>query len=244
MTFENKNIVVTGASRGIGKSIADALLRGGANVWGVATKECEAFDSFTAAFNGRFHPLYANAADTAQFTSVIDSAVAESGGFDGAVNNAGITRDGLSMRMKQNDWDDVLAVNLTAAFVLCRSVLPGMIKKRGGSIVNMTSIVGLHGQGGQANYAASKAGLIGLTKSLAKEVGGRGIRVNAVAPGFIKTDMTDALPQAAAESLLDSIPLKRSGTPGNIADAVLFLLSDMSSYITGQVLGVDGGMGC
>ena len=186
---------------------------------------------------------FLDASDAAALGSAVKAALAEAGGFDVLVNNAGITRDGLSFRMSMDDWNAVLAVNLTAAFVVSQIVSSDMIRKRAGSIINMTSIVGLHGQGGQVNYSASKAGLIGMTKSLAKECGSRGVRVNAIAPGFIDTDMTRAVNEEARKVWLDGIPLKRAGQVADIANAALFLASDMSTYITAQVLGVDGGMG-
>jgi 3-oxoacyl-[acyl-carrier protein] reductase len=173
---------------------------------------------------------------------VIEEAIKAAGGFDILVNNAGITRDNLSFRMSLEDFQKVLDVNLTAAFLATRTVGRDMIRRRKGSIINMASVVGIHGNGGQANYAASKAGLIGLTKSLAQEVASRGVRVNAVAPGFIASDMTDAMTDAAREKMLEHIPLKRAGTPEDVAEAMLFFASDMSAYITGQVLAVDGGM--
>ncbi|MBO7175108.1 MAG: SDR family oxidoreductase, partial [Spirochaetaceae bacterium] len=182
-------------------------------------------------------------ADTVLLAETIKTVMASSGGFDILVNNAGITRDGLSFRMSMEDWNSVIAVNLTGTFVVSQIVSADMIRKRKGSIINMTSIVGLHGQSGQVNYAASKAGLIGYTKSLAKECGGRGVRVNAIAPGFIETEMTQVISEDARKAWLDSVPLKRVGTVKDVADAALFLASDMSSYITAQVLGVDGGMG-
>jgi len=169
--------------------------------------------------------------------------VEESGGFAVLVNNAGITRDGLSFRMKLEDWNDVLRVNLTGTFLVTQIVSGDMIRKRSGSIINLSSIVGIHGQGGQVNYAASKAGLIGYTKSLAKEVAGRGVRVNAIAPGYIETEMTGVIPEEAKKAWLESIPMKRPGSVTEVANAALFLASDLSLYITAQVLGVDGGMG-
>jgi 3-oxoacyl-[acyl-carrier protein] reductase len=173
---------------------------------------------------------------------IIEKNLKEAGGFDILVNNAGITRDNLSFRMSLEDWEKVLSVNLTAAFLIARTVGREMIRRKSGSIINISSVVGLHGNGGQVNYAASKAGLIGLTKSLARETAGRGVRVNAVAPGFVVSDMTSVLPEAVREKMLDAIPLKRMGNPEDVAEAVLFLASDRGSYITGQVLAVDGGM--
>ena len=244
--LQGKKALVTGSSRGIGREITKRFMEEGAEVWGLCTKPSaakEELDSFAKESGTAYHEIYANAANEEEFASVIKAALKEAGSFDILVNNAGITRDGLSFRMKKQDWDDVLKVNLTAAFLSSQIIAADMIRNRKGSIINMSSIVGLHGQGGQVNYAASKAGLIGLTKSLAKETGSRGVRVNAIAPGFITTDMTDAISEEAKKSWVETIPLKRAGTPLDIANAAVFLASDMSTYITGIVLGVDGGMG-
>ena len=244
--LNGKKALVTGSSRGIGKEIAMRFIEEGAEVWGLCTKPSaakEELESSAQKAGTAYHEIYANAADDELFSTVIKAALKEAGSFDILVNNAGITRDGLSFRMKKQDWDDVLKVNLTAAFLSSQIIAADMIRNRKGSIINMSSIVGLHGQGGQVNYAASKAGLIGLTKSLAKETGSRGIRVNAIAPGFITTDMTDVISEEARKSWIETIPLKRAGTPLDIANAAVFLASDMSTYITGIVLGVDGGMG-
>lgn len=246
MLLEGKKALVTGSSRGIGKEIVRRFLEEGAEVWGLCTKPSaarEELEKFAAEHKTAFHEIHADASDVAALGSAVKAALAEAGGFDVLVNNAGITRDGLSFRMSMDDWNAVLAVNLTAAFVVSQIVSSDMIRKRAGSIINMTSIVGLHGQGGQVNYSASKAGLIGMTKSLAKECGSRGVRVNAIAPGFIDTDMTRAVNEEARKVWLDGIPLKRAGQVADIANAALFLASDMSTYITAQVLGVDGGMG-
>ncbi len=244
--LQGKKALVTGSSRGIGREIAKRFMEEGAEVWGLCTKPSaakEELESFAKESGTAYHEIYANAASEEEFSSVIKAALKEAGSFDILVNNAGITRDGLSFRMKKQDWDDVLKVNLTAAFLSSQIIAADMIRSRKGSIINMSSIVGLHGQGGQVNYAASKAGLIGLTKSLAKETGSRGVRVNAIAPGFITTDMTNAISEEARKSWVETIPLKRAGTPLDIANAAVFLASDMSTYITGIVLGVDGGMG-
>ena len=191
-----------------------------------------------------FHEICANVGDAEQLSEVVKAALAEAGNFDILVNNAGITRDGLSFRMKMEDWQNVLNVNLTGTFVITQIVSNAMLKARSGSIINMSSIVGVHGGAGQVNYSASKAGLIGYSKSLAKEVGARGIRVNCIAPGFIETDMTAVLKEDYVKAMLDTVPMKRGGKPEDIANVALFLASDMSSYVTGQVIGVDGGMGC
>ena len=246
--LENKKALVTGSSRGIGRAIVEAYLNEGAEVWGLCSKPSAAkadLEALAASKGTKFHEICANVGDAAALTEVITAAVTEAGSFDILVNNAGITRDGLSFRMKMEDWSDVLNVNLTGTFVITQIVSNAMLKaKRGGSIINMSSIVGVHGQGGQVNYAASKGGLIAYSKSLAKEVGSRGIRVNCIAPGFIETDMTAVLKEDLKNSMIESVPLKRGGKPEDIANAALFLGSDMSTYVTGQVLGVDGGMGC
>lgn len=247
LMLQGKKALVTGSSRGIGKAIAQEFIKEGASVWGICTKPSESkeeLENLAKENHVSFTELYANASDSESWTCVIKSALEQSGGFDILVNNAGITKDTLSFRMKKEDWDSVLNVNLTSAFLACQIISSDMIRKRKGSIINMSSIVGIHGQGGQTNYSASKAGLIGLTKSLAKETGSRGVRVNAIAPGFIQTDMTKVLPDELKNSMLEEIPLKRAGVTKDIANAALFLASDLSEYITGQVLGVDGGMGC
>lgn len=247
MLLIGKKALITGSSRGIGKAVAAKFLQEGASVWGICTKPSAGkaeLEELAAASNVEFHELYGNAANPEEWTAAIKQALEEAGSFDVLVNNAGITRDGLSFRMKAQDWNDVLQVNLTSAFLASQIVSAAMIRNRKGSIINMSSIVGLHGQGGQVNYAASKAGLIGLTKSLAKETGARGVRVNAIAPGYIKTDMTDVLPENVRNAILETVPLKRMGMPEDIANAALFLASDLSTYISGQVMGVDGGMGC
>ena len=244
--LENKKALVTGSSRGIGRGIVEAYLKNGAEVWGLCSKPSAAKEELEALSkeNGvAFHEIYADVGNAEQVTEVVKAALAEAGGFDVLVNNAGITRDGLSFRMKKADWDDVLRINLTSAFLICQIVSNDMIRKRAGSIINMSSIVGIHGNGGQVNYAASKGGLIAYSKSLAQEVGGRGVRVNAIAPGFIATDMTKVLKEDLQKAMIEKIPLKRAGTPEDIANAALFLASDLSSYITAQVIGVDGGMG-
>jgi len=242
MRLENKKALVTGALRGIGKAIADLFIAEGAEVWGLDYKTPDDLEGRTAEAKGKLHWVQA---DLSQLTSVegaIENALKESGGFDIVVNNAGITKDNLSFRMSLEEWQKVLDINLSAAFLVARTVGRDMIRKRVGSIINMASVVGIHGNGGQANYSASKAGLIAVTKSLAQETASRGVRVNAIAPGFIATDMTAVLPDNVKEKMLEQIPLKRMGTAQDIANAVLFLASDDSTYITGQVLPVDGGM--
>lgn len=246
MLLKEKKALVTGSSRGIGKEIVKRFLEEGAQVWGLCTKPSSSkaeLEELARANGSSFYEIYADCADASALSAVIKSALEQSGGFDVLVNNAGITRDGLSFRMKIEDWQKVLDVNLTAVFVATQIVSNDMIHKKSGSIINMSSIVGIHGGAGQVNYSASKAGLIGYTKSLAKEVGSRGVRVNAVAPGYIETDMTKAVNEKAREAWVAQIPLKRAGQTEDVANAVLFLASDLSAYVTAQVLGVDGGMG-
>ncbi|MCI5520915.1 MAG: 3-oxoacyl-[acyl-carrier-protein] reductase [Treponema sp.] len=244
--LDNKKALVTGSSRGIGRKIVETFLENGAEVWGLCSKPSAAkaeLEALAEAKGIKFHEICANVGDAVQLTEVVKAALAEAGNFDVLVNNAGITRDGLSFRMKMEDWQDVLNVNLTGSFIVTQIVSNAMLKARSGSIINMSSIVGIHGQGGQVNYAASKGGLIAYSKALAKEVGGRGIRVNCIAPGFIETDMTAVLKEDLKQSMIDSVPLKRAGQTQDIANAALFLASDLSTYITAQVIGVDGGMG-
>ncbi|MDR0448399.1 MAG: 3-oxoacyl-[acyl-carrier-protein] reductase [Treponema sp.] len=242
MKLENKKVLVTGASRGIGKTITEKFIAGGAEIWGLDIKEPEDLQERLENAGGKLHWINADLSKTTEVEAVIEKALKESGGFDILVNNAGITRDNLSFRMSIEDWQKVLDINLTAAFLIARVVGREMIRKRSGSIINMASVVGIHGNGGQANYAASKAGLIAVTKSLAYEMASRGVRVNAIAPGFIESDMTAAVPEDARKKMIDSIPMKRTGTQEDVAEAALFFASESSSYITGQVLTVDGGM--
>ena len=246
MLLKGKKALVTGSSRGIGKEVVRRFIEEGAEVWGLCTKPSASkaeMEAFAKEKGSVFHEIYADCGNAEGLTETVKKALEESGGFDVLVNNAGITRDGLSFRMKLSDWEDVLRVNLTGVFVASQIVSSDMIRKRAGSIINMTSIVGLHGQGGQVNYSASKAGLIGFTKSLAKETAGRGVRVNAIAPGYIETDMTAAVNEEMRKTWVEGIPLKRAGQPLDIANAAVFLASDLSLYITAQVLGVDGGLG-
>jgi len=242
MRLENKKALITGALRGIGKTIADLFIAEGAEVWGLDYKTPEDLADRTALANGKLHWIQLDLSQTSSIDETIEKFVKESGGFDILVNNAGITKDNLSFRMSLDEWQKVLDINLSAAFFTARTVAKDMIRKRAGSIINMASVVGIHGNGGQANYAASKAGLIAVTKSLANEVASRGVRVNAIAPGYIETDMTAALPEEAKKKMTDVIPMKRTGKQEDVAKAVLFFASDDSSYITGQVLPVDGGM--
>jgi 3-oxoacyl-[acyl-carrier protein] reductase len=238
----DKKALVTGASRGIGRAITERFLAEGAEVWGLGTKEPADLAERITTAGGRLHWISADLGNLSAVEGIIETALKESGGFDIGVNNAGLNRDTLSFRMTLENWQKVIDVNLSAAFLVARAIAHDMIRKKAGSIINMSSVVGIHGNGGQANYAASKAGLIGLTKSLAREVASRGVRVNAIAPGFIESDMTASMPEAARDGMLQLIPLKRVGKPEDVAQAALFLASDGSAYITGQVLTVDGGM--
>ena len=236
-----KTALVTGASGGIGGAIAQALHRQGAVV-GLSGTRLEALEACAAALGERAHVLPCNLSDPAGTSGLIAQADAALGQVDILVNNAGLTRDTLAMRMKDEDWALVLEVNLTAAFRLSRACLRGMMKRRWGRIIGITSIVGVTGNAGQTNYAASKAGMIGMAKSLAQEVASRGITVNCVAPGFIETAMTDALAEDQREKLLGSIPAARLGQVDDIAAAVVYLASEEASYVTGQSLHVNGGM--
>lgn len=242
MSEELRIALVTGASRGIGRAIAVALAQQGHRVIGTATTEAgaAAITEALAAHGGRGIAL--NVTDGAAAEAAIDAIVKAEGGLHVLVNNAGITRDQLAMRMKDDDWDAVLDTNLKAVFRLSRAVMRTMMKQRWGRIVNVTSVVGASGNAGQANYAAAKAGVAGMTRALARELGSRHITVNCVAPGFIATDMTDALPEAQRAALLQQIPLGRLGTPEEIAHAVAFLASPLAGYVTGTEMHVNGGM--
>jgi 3-oxoacyl-[acyl-carrier protein] reductase len=243
-TLDNQAAIVTGASRGIGRAIALELARQGATVIGTATSEAGA-QAITAAFEeagvkGRGAVLNVN--DAAAAEALIDATVKEFGGLAVLVNNAGITQDNLAMRMKDDEWDSVIDTNLKSVFRLSRAVLRPMMKARTGRIINITSVVGSSGNPGQANYAAAKAGVAGMTRALAREIGSRGITVNCVAPGFIDTDMTKDLPAEQQAALKQQIPLGRLGSPEDIAHAVAFLASPQAAYITGTTLHVNGGM--
>ncbi|HUE90207.1 MAG TPA: 3-oxoacyl-ACP reductase FabG [Vicinamibacterales bacterium] len=241
--FESKVAVVTGASRGIGRAIALELARRGALVVATARgSNAQGTVDEIAAAGGRGEVASADMTDASSLEALISGTVARHGRVDILISNAGITRDQLMLRMKRADWDEVIATNLTAAFTLCQAALKPMIRQRGGRIVAVSSVVGQTGNAGQANYAASKAGLIGFCKSLAKEVASRNVTVNVVAPGLIETDMTRAITANAQQDWAGQIPLGRPGTPEDVAAAVCFLASDEASYITGQVLAVNGGM--
>ncbi len=241
--FEGKVALVTGASRGIGRAIAAMLAAQGATVVAAARGDnARATVDAIVAAGGRAEALALDVTDADAAVAAVQGVVAAHGRLDILVSNAGITRDQLMLRMKRADWDEVIATNLTAAFVLCQAALKPMIKQRGGRIVAIGSVVGQMGNAGQANYAASKAGLIGFCKSLAREVGSRSVTVNVVAPGFVETDMTKAVNEETQKQWAAQIPLGRLGTPDDVAAAVCFLASDEASYITGQVLAVNGGM--
>ena len=240
----DKVALVTGASRGIGKAIAMGVAAQGAQVLCVSSREGGCDEVLTAidAAGGQAQAIACDVGDAAQIQGLADQVLKEHGRLDVLVNNAGVTRDGIFMRMSSDDFDQVVGTNLRGPFLLCRAFARAMAKARSGRIINIGSVVGLTGNAGQANYAASKAGLVGLTKSLAKELAGRGVTANLIAPGFIETDMTAALPEETQKSLLAGIPLGRFGRPEDIAAAVVFLCSDAASYVTGQTLVVDGGM--
>ncbi len=235
-----KTAFVTGSTRGIGHAVAAALYQAGARV-AVVGRDAGKAGAVAAALGERAVGVACDVSDGKQIESAIAAAEQALGPVDILVNNAGITRDNLLLRMTEAEWDEVLAANLKGAFLTTKAVLKGMMKRRSGRIINVTSIIGLTGNKGQANYAASKAGLIGFTKSVAKEYGSRGVLVNAIAPGFIETDMTSGLPEEARQAMLAGITLGRLGRPEDVAGTVLFLASDLAGYITGQVLVVDGG---
>jgi 3-oxoacyl-[acyl-carrier protein] reductase len=243
--LENKIVLITGASRGIGKAIAEECARQGATVaftYLSSEEKARALEVELTANGGKAKGFRSDAANFDQAQQLVDDVVAEFGTVDVLVNNAGITRDTLLMRMTEEQWDEVINTNLKSAFNLTKAVQKPMLKARSGSIINMSSVVGVKGNAGQSNYAASKAGLIGFTKSIAAELGSRNIRCNAIAPGFIETEMTDALNPEVVQGWRNGIPLKRGGQPIDVANATVFLASDMSAYITGQTLHVCGGM--
>ena len=236
-SLEGKVALVTGASRGIGRAIAAELARAGASVVVGYRSGAEEAEALASEIGGRAVQADVSVAEEAA------RLVEDAGDLDILVNNAGLTRDGLLMRMSDEDWRTVIETNLSGTFYTCRAAARGMMKKRAGSIVNLTSVVGVHGNAGQTNYAASKAGIIGFTKSLARELASRGVRANAIAPGYIQTALTDVLPEEVQQAILANTPLARLGTPEDVAGAVRFLCSDEASFITGEVLLVDGGLG-
>lgn len=243
--LEGKNAIITGASRGIGKGIAETFAAHGANVaFTYSSSEGPALEleKELQALGIKAKAYKSNAADYGEAESLVAQVLEDFGGVDILVNNAGITKDNLLMRMGEEDFDTVIATNLKSVFNMTKAIQRTFLKQRKGSIINMSSVVGVKGNAGQANYAASKAGMIGFTKSVALELGSRNIRCNAVAPGFIETEMTDKLDEKTVQGWREAIPLKRGGTPLDVANACLFLASDLSAYITGQVLHVDGGM--
>lgn len=243
--LEGKVALVTGAARGIGKSIALRYASEGADIAFtdlVIDENGRATEEEIRALGVRVKGYASNAANFDEAHKTVEEVVKDFGGIDILVNNAGITKDGLMLRMSEAQWDAVIAVNLKSAFNFVHACVPVMMRRRGGSIINMASVVGVHGNAGQANYAASKAGMIALAKSVAQEMGPKGIRANAIAPGFIETAMTAALPDSVREEWKKKIPLRRGGTPDDVADVAVFLASNLSSYVSGQVIQVDGGM--
>lgn len=245
MLLEGKKAIITGGSRGIGLTIVERFVKEGASVYIMDLIPCDRISDLekSAGKNGAAVAyMKTDVSSEEQTTAVVKEILAESGGIDVLVNNAGITRDGLIFRMSLENWQSVLAVNLTSAFLVSKHVAMAMMKRRSGSIINMASISGLFGNVGQTNYAASKGGLIAFSKSLAKEVASRGVRVNAVAPGYIDTDMTRKLSDEVREFMRSRVALERPGTPEEVAKVVLFLASDLASYVTGEVIRIDGGM--
>ena len=245
MLLDGKTALITGAARGIGKQIAWLYAREGANIAFTDLELNEAAQTTRdeiAALGVKVAFYASNAADFEAAHRVVEQVIADFGRLDILVNNAGITRDTLLMRMTEAQWDQVINVNLKSAFNFTHAVTPVMMRQRGGSIISLSSVVGINGNAGQANYAASKAGIIALTKSVAKELGSRGVRANAIAPGFILTDMTKALSEETLQSFVSMIPMKRGGTPEEVAKVALFLASDLSSYVSGQVIQVNGAM--
>jgi 3-oxoacyl-[acyl-carrier protein] reductase len=236
-SLEGKTALVTGASKGIGRAIAEELARAGANVVVGYRSGRDDAEELASAIGG--HAVQADVSSPADARRLVE----EAGDVDVLVNNAGLTRDGLLARMSDDDWDTVIATNLSSIFYTCRAVTRPMMKKRAGAIVNISSVVGVHGNWGQTNYAASKAGIIGFTKSLARELGSRNVRANVVAPGYVKTQLTDVLPEDATKAMIANTPLGRVAEPAEVAGAVRFLASDAAAFITGEVLLVDGGLG-
>ena len=242
--LEGKVALITGASRGIGKAIALKFAEEGADIAYTDVKLSDETTAEIAALGVKVAAYTSNAADFADVHATVEKVLADFGRIDILVNNAGITRDGLMLRMDEAQWDAVINVNLKSAYNFIHAVTPVMSRQKGGSIINMSSVVGVSGNAGQCNYSASKAGLIGLAKSIAKEMGPRGIRANCIAPGFIVSDMTNALPEAVREAWAKTIPLRRGGSPEEVAKVALFLASDLSSYVSGQVINCCGAMNC
>ncbi|MEL7003283.1 MAG: 3-oxoacyl-[acyl-carrier-protein] reductase [Bacteroidota bacterium] len=243
--LEGKTALVTGASKGIGRAVALKFADHGANVAFTYLSSVEKGEALVNELEEKGIKAKGYRSDASDFKAaeeLINGVVADFGSLDILVNNAGITKDNLLLRINESDWDDVINVNLKSCFNTVKAATRTMMKQRAGSIINMTSVVGLKGNAGQSNYAASKAGILGFTKSVALELGSRGVRSNAIAPGFIETEMTESLDEKVVQSWRDAIPLKRGGSPDDVADACVFLGSDMSNYITGQVIQVDGGM--
>jgi len=243
--LEGKNAIITGGSRGIGKGIAEVFAKHGANVaftYNSSSQSAEELAKELEALGIKAKAYQSNAASFKESQDLVDKVVEEFGSIDIVINNAGITKDNLLMRMSEEDFDKVIEVNLKSIFNMTKAVQRTMLKQRRGSIINMSSVVGVTGNAGQANYAASKAGIIGFSKSMAQELGSRNIRTNVIAPGFIETEMTEKLDEKTVQGWRDAIPLKRGGSPEDIANACVYLGSDLSSYVTGQVIHVDGGM--
>ncbi|MDA0882426.1 MAG: 3-oxoacyl-[acyl-carrier-protein] reductase [Bacteroidetes bacterium] len=243
--LDGKVALITGASRGIGKGIAQKFVEAGATVvftYVSSDDKARALEAELTAQGGTAKGFKSNAAEFDAAQTLVDDVMKEYGRIDIVINNAGITRDNLLMRMSEEHWDEIMNINLKSCFNITKAVMRPMLKARSGSIINMSSVVGVKGNAGQANYAASKAGIIGFTKSVAAELGSRNIRCNAIAPGFIETEMTGALDEKVVQEWRDAIPLKRGGSTEDVANLALFLASDMSAYITGQVINVDGGM--
>jgi len=242
---EGKNVIITGASRGIGKGIAEIFAKNGANIaftFASSEEKAKALEQDLQQFGSKVKGYKSDASDSEAAQKLVDDVISEFGSIDIIINNAGITKDNLLLRMQKDDWDSIIKTNMDSVFNLTKAAVKPMMKQKMGSIINMSSVVGVKGNAGQANYAASKAGIIGFSKSVALELGSRNIRCNVVAPGFIETEMTAALGEKVIQEWRDAIPMKRGGTVEDIANACLFLASDLSSYVTGQVIHVNGGM--
>ena len=244
-SLKDKVVLITGGSRGIGRAFVEACADAGAKIAFTYRSSSDVAEALREELASRGTEVLAIQGDAADFSSAeatVKQVIDTFGSLDVLINNAGVTRDNLLIRMTEEDWDAVIGTNLKSVFNFAKAAYRPMMKQRAGSIINISSVVGIMGNPGQANYSASKAGIIGFTKSLAKELGGRNVRVNAIAPGFVATDMTDALPDAARDAMLGAIPLNRPATPNDISAAAVFLASDASAYITGHVLHVDGGL--